>query len=224
MTNLQNTIQTPPDSAEENQIDERSNTPDMNNTIHVKAGSSRKEAGRKRVLRTRSKSYKVIEKQKSEINKLKKLSEKYRKKYERLKKKKENKLGTDLTPLSKINKMTEGLQVSTEFKKKLLFGEVLSEQLSDNFAKIKDEHSKQIFVKAIGGEKLKKYKLLNLAKSFLPYKIYHSNMKRNNMYLAYERGKKNTIMFLETEVRTFLEHDENSRQCPGKKQTITYKK
>lgn len=91
----------------------------------------------------------------------------------------------DPLPLTKVETITKGIEVPAEVKRPLLFGECVKRQLlfeecvkrqlSDNFSHLQDERSKRLFSTAVGGTVFKKYKLLIMCKSFLPYPYYKSN-------------------------------------------------
>lgn len=199
-----------------------------NREILNKVNESKQRAGRKRVARNKTASYRKICSQKRTIQHLERKLDSYKKKYSRYKQKMEKKLeditNNELTPLTKVEQLTKGIEVPKEVKRKLLFSECIQKQLSDNFKQLKDDRSKQIFTKVVNGRILKKYRLLNMSTSFLPYKYYHSNISRKPLYLAYERKNKSSLKYLQREVQQFLENNENSRLCPGKKECITFRK
>lgn len=201
---------TPPDS------------PDSNENLGVvQTSEQRKTAGRKRVQRDRSKIVQRNRRLESVNAKLIKEKEKYRKRYERLLAQQNastaRKVNTPKTRVVKImNKKDDKL-----IRRKLLFGEVVQEQLLTNYGKLKSPKEKYKYVSTILGDKkiFKKYKVLKNVKMLMPS---HSCRFRNNK----RQLKKNTSLNekVRRDIQTFLEDDENTRQSPGKKDTITKKK
>lgn len=213
--------QTPPESDEE-RID-ATNEREEHNILPL-AGSSRKSSGRRRVRKDRAKAYRMLTKERNKSEIYRKKAAKYRKKYERLLEK-ISKKEHEITPRKKVKEIIKGVKVTTEIKKRLLFGEVLQHQLTHNFKKLRNEKSKQVFTKAVAGKILKKYRQIKQANKFLSYKIFLSNTrKRNTTELIYEKGKKLYIEDLKKNVTEFLEQDVNSRLCPGKKDVIVRNK
>lgn len=95
-------------------------------------------------------------------------------------------------------------------KKCLLFGEVLKNQIKKNFTKEKSLQKKRHLAQAISGAVIKKYKMysevfmLASRRSVLITKPVTGNELKKRL-----RARKS--------IQTFLEMDENTRQCPGKK-------
>ncbi|XP_071052091.1 putative autophagy-related protein 11 [Onthophagus taurus] len=200
-----------------------------NNSISTKLGttitkenrnalSRQKTQGRKVMLRNRAKCYRTLGKVRKENSNLKRQLDMYKKKYYRLK----NKSKTEKdTPNSNVNKLLKGVKnVPQEVKKHLLFGEVIKQELTNNFQALTDCKRKQAFAKVIKGKMLKKYRLLKFARSFLPYSLWKKQLHSDDI-LCYNRKNRQKIPELRKLVGKFFIADENSRLAPGKKDTIT---
>ncbi|KAG8176379.1 hypothetical protein JTE90_020165 [Oedothorax gibbosus] len=175
--------------------------------------------------RDRSKIYHENMKLREENARLKKKIEAIRKKEYRKNKEltKDDTNSDELTPNSEVNKLLQSYpSVPTEVRKNLLFGAALEHQLKQNVRNIKSHKEKQIFSRVIQGRILKKYRLLTKAKSFLSSKMFKS-IKTTSSLLSYDRNKNARKYFIEKKVTDFYLSDENSTQCPGKKDTVTKK-
>lgn len=182
--------------------------------------SQRSRAGRKKVHRDRSKVIQRNKRLESENSKLRREKEKYRKRYERLLGNRNTSARKMFTPKSRVARIMNKKD-NKLIRRKLLFGEVVQEQLKKNYCQIKSTKEKYKYVSAILGDKkiFKKYRVLKNAKILLPS---HSCKYKNNL-----RERKRVILISEKvrrDIQTFLEDDENSRQSPGKKDTMTKKK
>lgn len=142
-----------------------------------------------------------------------KRAEKYKKRNLRLKK-----TIKKISPQTSVTNMVSGLNVGQTVRKKLLFGEVLSSQLRENFKKQKGSLQKRKFVQHITGPLIKKY----------GFTKYMASLSSHN--ILFGKGKfgkdrmQNKILQTQQCVTSFLLKDENSRVCPGKKDTITFHK
>lgn len=182
------------------------------------SNSRQKVQGKKLRDRNRVKLYKQIERLQNETKILRKNLERYKKKYYRKIKKDKD----PFSPNTKVNKLLENSpKLPIDIKKKLLFGEALSTDLSHKFKELKDEQSKQIFCKIVDGPHLKKYRLYNEAKNFLTPGRHRSISKKTNS-LQYDR-KKIRFNNIKKLVEEFYLTDKSSRVCPGKRDTITKK-
>lgn len=187
-------------------------------TIDIPSKTIQHQRGRKNVKRNRSKTVRDLNKIRSENKKLRTKLEFYKKKWFRVLEKKKNEV---LSPNSKVNKLLNGSpKVPPAVRKKLLFGEVLNKELTSKFQTLKDQKSKQVFSKVIEGRYLKKYRLLKEAKHFYSPTLHRSNKKRSDR-LMFERRSIGTFGTIKKSVILFYLQDENSRLCPGKKDTIT---
>ncbi|CAH0553686.1 unnamed protein product [Brassicogethes aeneus] len=174
-----------------------------------KSGPSRASMrGRKKVRRDRAKAYRELKKVKNELSKTQRRLNKYKTKYFRLKQdvKKDS-------PNTKVNKLIKGVSVPLEVKKKLLFNEVLISQISENYKEVKDKSNRQKFREVLLGKDVRKYRCLGQL-NFMTYKVKRSR----NADKA--KGIKK-IKLIKGDITSFIEKDEYSRLCPGKKDTIT---
>lgn len=231
------TNETPPSSDDEdNLIEGRPGTPKetieseansqpkpySNSCISGSGSSRQKSRGRTLVRRDRAKCYKSLQKIEHENKKLKRKIQVWKKRYYRLEDKKKARTVIEPSPNTKVQEMIKGYDVPSSVKKKLLFGEVLRNELSVNFKNLNTQSSKQVFAKAINGRLLKKYRLLKEAKSFLPNKLFNSNKKRSEA-LKYDRKSMQHLCKIKKIIMDYYTNDNNSRVCPGKKDTLTKK-
>lgn len=175
--------------------------------------SSQKKRGRKLVRRDRSKAYRNIKKQEEKIKELQKKVAKWKKRAQRAVQPKTPK---DITPRKKVKQILKGRVIPPDIRKKLLFGEILRTELATKFRSVsKSQREKQIFVKAVSGRIIKRYRMLRYAKEFFPRRLAQSNLCRSDL-LMYGKAKKSSVT-LNACVREFLERDDNSCLRPGKK-------
>lgn len=106
-------------------------TPDSTPASKPTDSTSRRNAGRKRVKKSRSKMYRTIMILRDNIKKSNRSAEKYKKRYERLKKK-IIKRRNPLSPNSSVTRFLGKEKVSQDVRKKLVFGEVVTQQLKEN--------------------------------------------------------------------------------------------
>lgn len=173
-------------------------------------GTSRISAGRKRVRKDRAKAYRRIEKLKMKLKKQKREIEKLRKRNQRLR----HKYSKTNSPRQNVLSLIRKNPVSAVVKRKLLFHETLMAQLSDNFSGLKSKERK-LAGRILTGEIIKRYKFKSRF-GFLTYKYQRIHKLRINAKVRRQ--------ILEKEVQQFLEKDESSRVCPGKKDTVTKNK
>ena len=122
------------------------------------------------------------------------------------------------TPKKILTELTKGQRFSPEVKKKLLFGEVIVKQLKENF---KNKSKSRHVVSSIAGKIVKNNKYLSQVGNILSHKMLQGGgIRRSVNKMKVNRGLKVASKY----VAAFLEKDENSRVCPGKKDTITLKK
>lgn len=157
---------------------------------------------------------KLIKKQKNEIKHLRLKLRDCQKKLQRIEKQK-------MTPNSKVadllqNNSKENVE---EVKKKLLFSEVIQNQLKENIKLTTNDNEKKIFKKVLSGKIVKKYKVLNQ----INMKPIRQSSTANKSLLDMTRKTRNdkTNSKLEKIVAEFFEEDCNSRLCPGKRDSIT---
>nr|CAI5859503.1 unnamed protein product [Callosobruchus analis] len=123
---------------------------------------------------------------------------KYKKRVRRLKKIKNKKQ----RPRTYIENLVCGLNVGQEVKKKLLFGEVISTQLKENYKGKRGSIQKRMFFENINGPLIKKYRFTKKKRQVIHQKA-----------LQVRRC-----------VKSFPLKDENSRLCPGKRDRVTFRK
>lgn len=157
---------------------------------------------------------KLIKKQKNEIKELRQKVRDYKKKLLRIKKQ-------EMTPNSKVTDLLQSnsKEKVEEVKKKLLFSEVIQNQLKENMNLTMNDNEKKIFKKVLSGKIVKKYKVLNQ----INMKPIRQSSTANKSLLDITRKTRNdkTKSKLEKIVAEFLEEDCNSKLCPGKKDCIT---
>lgn len=170
-------MSTPPHSDIEN---EDPNPINMANTPKIES-SRQKIMGRKIMYGKRANCYRLLKTVRKENKNLRKQLDKYKKRYYRQKNKTQK--NVELTPNTKVETMLQGITVPPQVKKRLLFGEVLNQELTSNFQILKDHRSKQIFTKVISGRLLRKYRLLHEAVGFLSYGLSrsHKNKKKHDL-------------------------------------------
>lgn len=171
--------------------------------------STRSSAGKKRSRNNRKMLKLKIMHLKEKLKKERALKEKLKKQLYRKKKQKRD------SPNSKVEEMVKGQRVSSALKQALLFGEVLSCQIKHNISNKTNRGEKRILVSSITGKVVKKYRFQKKLKSLVPTRLMYS-----------KKPKKANILMngVRTYIEKFYENDDSSRICPGKKETITYKK
>ncbi|KAJ8720618.1 hypothetical protein PYW08_006083 [Mythimna loreyi] len=181
------------------------------------AASSASQQQRKKEATTRRK--KFNRKRNEKIARLEKKLEKYKKRLARFKSKMQK--NVEDTPKTKILKILEEPDQRKEVVKKALFGDVISNQLKENYSTLKHTKERQIFKKVVTGSLVRKYRqwipkeIKSLSR---PGKKSNLNgldvpvLKRCKIPESYKRA-----------VHNFFEDDSNSRMGAGKKEFITRK-
>ncbi|CAH1119454.1 unnamed protein product [Phaedon cochleariae] len=185
---------------------------------NIPGSSGRSAAGRKRVLRKRSQTVRKLKNVQKERDMYRRKAIRYKTKYYRMKSQ-SIKINRE-SPRIKVAELTKGQKISKEVRRQLVFGEVLKTQLQQNFIELGySAKKKRKFIEHTSGNVIKKYRLINETK-----KIFGSHKIQKNK--ASERINETKVKRsnLITVVRKFYERDDNSRMCPGKKDTITVKK
>ncbi|XP_072399443.1 uncharacterized protein [Diabrotica undecimpunctata] len=167
--------------------------------------------GKQIVRRNRKRMKKEIELLKAKLERTCKKVSKYKKRYERLKKK-----GPD-TPTKNVREMLIGQKVTPEVKRKLVIGEVLQQQVKENYKEQRTFKDKQRFV-VKQHCKAKKYRCENLVRSVSSRRI----LKNKNSGQVLKR-RRLLFLGLKEVISSFSEKDEVSRLCPGKKDTVIRK-
>ncbi|CAH0555425.1 unnamed protein product [Brassicogethes aeneus] len=194
-------------------------TPSNSNAPTPRNSTYRKNVGRKRVIKSRSKMYRTILDLKQKLAESKKSSEKYRKRYQRMKEKTLKK-SRILSPNSKVNELLGNQKVTEPVRRKLLFGEVLQRQLQENYREAGSHSNKKIYNKTMKYNLLKKYRLINIAKKT---KILNPQSLKNCNIKIRPRGNYLSL-HVKKEIKEFFERDDVSRMTAGKKEYITFKK
>lgn len=115
--------------------------------------------------------------------------------------------------------MLKGNKVNETVKKRLIFSEALTQELTATFKSLTGQKEKQIFTKIIDGKIVKKYRVLGHAKQFLPKKLFLANAKRIDKF-SYERLPSNSKAHVLSVINTFWEDEEHTTVCPGKKDYV----
>lgn len=173
----------------------------------------KKTFGRKKVRRDRSAAYRTIEKLKKDLAKEKTKNETLKKENYRSNNVKEDFLTN--SPKSKVKKMISEAhgKVNLKIYKKLLVGEVITQNLQEKTDSNSISEKRKV-TNVIVNQNFKKYKLSNEVKSFI------SKKKLSKGILSESLKKKSCLSIKEgSQVKQFLEDDQNSTMCPGKKDT-----
>lgn len=180
-------------------------------------------SGEKRRRNNRNHLRGKIRKLEGENTLLKKKIDSLRKRYERERKTRcRFASSTKFTsPRTRVKNIME-INNSKEVKKRLLFGESLAQQLQDNWKLAKLASEKKCFSKAVLGNAnwLKKYGLLGMC-NFISTKCLRSDIRRRWSNSCKDRRARKITNLVKAEVLKFLEEEDHSRVCPGKKDCIT---
>lgn len=172
-----------------------------------------------RARRLRAKAYRQLDKCKAENARLKKIAEKFRKRFERLQKK-----CATTNPDSPTKKVKALIQKRNfnKMKRRLLFAEVMSKELTMSYLNLKSKKTKRFFTRMVDGRLLRKYKLLSAAGTFFPKQMYPKIRGRARNVKSYlnEKELSKASQKMANEILLFLSNDENSWQCPGKKDFV----
>lgn len=145
--------------------------------------SSQKTSGRKRVRRDRATCCRENKRLKDQLEAMTRSRDKYRKRCYRA----DNKhicREQDLTPRKKDKQIIKrNGKVTGEIKKELLFSASMKYNLKDKYKKLRSQKEKQIFGKIVGGEILRKYRVISHCKGFLHRKLLKSNAGRLSTFL-----------------------------------------
>lgn len=162
--------------------------------------------------RARRQRYLINKKKDDTINKLKTKLACFKKRLQRLRK------PDKLTPNSKVEQIMNSPSARNTVKKKLLFAEVIHQQLKENYAALPTEKEKRVFKRMISGKAVKKYGILQNEKNMKPLK------KIGKVGLMESKRKaKASYELMKTKIINFLEDDSNTRLCAGKRDYVTKK-
>lgn len=169
--------------------------------------STPRDRGKRIARKNRDKMRKRIKNLEKLVYSLQKTVNKYRKRASRANK---NVASSIPSPRFKVNHMSKNQTVPPEVKRKLLFAEVIGEQVRRNFSDEKRNRNNRYFFSMLNGEIITKYK-------FVTHIGALTSLKLNKCKQLPEQR----ILQTQKKVITFLEKDENSRLTAGKKETIT---
>lgn len=197
--------------------DENVNSNQQQQVVNAQNVTPRLAQARKRALRQRKKRNQELQKKNDFIRSLKTKLQKYRKRYHRLKRERKEQLPQELTPCTKMKKLAENPDTRVEVVKKALFGDTLEKQLSENITNLSTKSEKRVANKLLMGRVVKKSKIWKLKNKLITYKKVWHSQKQNKLNEKTRKTFKN-------EVQKFLEDDQYSRLCAGKKEFITKNK
>nr|CAI5836339.1 unnamed protein product [Callosobruchus analis] len=166
------------------------------------------KAGKKRSRKNRRKLRLKIQKLKEELRKEKAKKEKYKK---RLYRNRYAGAGADRdSPITNVERMIEGQTLTTEVKQALRFAD------KKNVLAKNDRSSRRALIATVSGELIKKYRFQEKLKMLIPKRLLYPKRKEKQFDRIWTEVRRR--------VRKFYENDDSSRICPGKKETITFKK
>lgn len=187
--------------------------------------SRQQKAGRKKVLRNRSKTVYEFNKAKKQNIKLKNdnriLQRKVWRYEKRLRKFESNKTKICITTVD--NQLKNRFLSKGAIRKILILHEALKLQIKTGLQNIRDWNVKKNFFKVLNGNVLREYKLITACKDFLPPKRLrrsHTDTDKSNILSAVKIKSK----ILKNAVYEFFLRDDVSSIVPGKNATITKNK
>ena len=175
-------------------------------------------AGRKKVRKDRASAYRKIKILEIKLLNSERKAERYKKRLQRQQRQKVSLQKSPDSPSSRVDQFLSGRNVSSDIKKKLILGEVLQLQLASSYRQAKGYAAKQRFCRLIGGEIIKKYRMILHSKCFLSYRQLKNKGK------VVEMCNKKIAGAIASDVCKFLENDNSSKVVAGKKECITRKK
>ncbi|GBP84582.1 hypothetical protein EVAR_64612_1 [Eumeta japonica] len=118
---------------------------------------------------------------------------------------------------SKVEEVMNSPCARETVKKKLLFAEVLHQQLKENYSALQTKR-KTIFKRVISGKLVRKYGILQNEKNIKPLR------KIGKVQLIDDKRKaKEGYEIMKRKIINFLEDDSNTRLCAGKRDYVTKK-
>ncbi|KAK0169363.1 hypothetical protein PV328_012143 [Microctonus aethiopoides] len=154
------------------------------------------------------------------IQEYKQKMEKYKKRLQRLRKNTKNNNKNDETLNTKLTRMCDPPATRKDVVKMALFGEVLNEQLKENYTGLKTQREKDIFGRVVSGARIEKYKLCRTQDSAITYETLQ---KATNQSLL--PTKRTLLALISSEnmktVQNFYENNENSRVGARKREFVT---
>lgn len=103
--------------------------------------------------------------------------EKYRKIIYRRKNISASAIQKKVTPRTRVEEITRGITVTPTVKRKLIFGEVLQDQIAENIRQTIGHKDKQVASKLVSGKIIKKYRMIGEAKKLISYKVHRKQLK-----------------------------------------------
>ena len=169
----------------------------------------------------KNKVYKDLARTKNQLVVEKRKAERFKKKYQRL-----LKLKTSIKSTSPNTKVTDIIQRRDvkEVKRRLLFGEVLQQQITKNVKNMKTQREKQIAAAVVGGENFKKYRLTKYVKNIVSSHNYKKAKNVKNLNPNRKKKLCEKMEKIKRDVQLFFDDDLNTTQAPGKKDCVTLKK
>lgn len=164
----------------------------------------------------------ILKEKELKIQEYKRKMEKYKKRLQRFEKKANNNGKNDETPNTKLTRMCDSPETRKDVVKKAIFGEVLNEQLKENYAGLKTQKEKEIFGNVVSGAIVKKYKLWKFQDSVISYKRLQKPKKCSLLPTKRTRLALISSQHLKI-VQNFYENDDNSRIGAGKRECVTRK-
>jgi len=112
--------------------------------------------------------------------------------------------------------MTAKRKITPEIKKRLLFGEVLASSLQQKKKQCGKKGS-QIVASVAASALLRKYNMIGSAQSIFGYKMFSQVVGSHHFQRTRKQMVRGGRIKEAKQVQNFLEKDQNSRMCPGKK-------
>jgi len=182
----------------------------------ITSNTDAKLRGRRKLRKDRAQAYRKIAKLKEELRQKNKTIQRYRQRLYRKNTSSRSNEKNKNTPRSTTSRQLAGCHVNSEVRKRLLFHNVVVSTLKSGFSRAKTEHQKRALAQTVGGQLLKKYRLMSMAKAF-----GCSRRLLNSKGLGRMRRKSAVSDELVKQVRQFYLREDNSSSTAGKKETIT---
>uniref|UniRef100_A0A6P7HAX1 Uncharacterized protein LOC114348457 isoform X1 n=1 Tax=Diabrotica virgifera virgifera TaxID=50390 RepID=A0A6P7HAX1_DIAVI len=204
---------TPPNSSDEENVPE----------------NIRADIGRRRAIQNRVKRHREKVKTREKIKKLEAALEKYKKRYQRLKAEKQKKElemkqpRTPLTPLTNTDLIIDETPYTPrktlkvdEIKKKILFGQVMEEQLRHSYKECEQNRTKQVIKKLMSGNIIRKYGLKKYCSRKIGFRNLSPKKYQNKSILVHEKKRSVGMDTVRRQIHKYFNEDLNSRICAGK--------
>ncbi|XP_038063032.1 uncharacterized protein LOC119733721 [Patiria miniata] len=201
-------------------------TPEVPNAANLPPPTPRRlvdrrtDRGRKKVKRDRAKAYRQVEASKRKLKQQVRLVARWKKRYSRIK---EQLLEMGDSPRSKTRKLLRHCVVDRDVTKELVFHHVLLDELREKYRQNNMLRDKQKIRRVAASNIVKKYRMVKRLSSTLGVNAHRLIRKDMGKNLNYARVQRSDRVNDETKqlLNDFFERDDNSRQMPGKKDTIT---